>query len=257
MKLGVCYMVFDGEELLPFAVKNIRPLVDHISVTYQTTSYFGNPCGPELIPTINALLKDNLIDEAIHYEPNISLLPKDNELQLRNIGLNASRQTDCSHHISFDVDEFITLPQLQYAKHVVDKEKPDFTMTPHIVYFKSPTYQVTPHMNLNCSFMHPVDNDYVYNNEFPFRIDVTRRFRNHERFIVFSMEEVAIHHMSYVRKDIKKKFLNSDNGRCYQINKFTKQHTEYQLGDKICLLPDWLARKTKEVENIFNIDLAN
>lgn len=41
-------MVFDGEELLEFAIKSIRNEIDHISVTYQTTSYFGNPADPEL-----------------------------------------------------------------------------------------------------------------------------------------------------------------------------------------------------------------
>jgi hypothetical protein len=250
-------MVFDGEELLPFAVKNIRPLVDHIAVTYQTTSYFGNPCNNELLPTIQSLLDDKLIDQAIHYEPNLSLPPKDNELKLRNIGLNSSRQNNCTHHISFDVDEFCTTTQLQYAKQIVEQENPDFTMTPHIVYFKHPTYQITPHMNLNCTFIHPVDNDYIYNNNFPFKIDITRRFRNYNNYRVFSLDEVAIHHMSYVRKDIKKKFMNSDNGRCYQLKKFLKQYNEYQLGDKICLLPDWLARRTQEVENIFKIHLAS
>ena len=40
MKIGACYMVFDGEELLEFSIKSIRNSIDFISVTYQDFSYF-------------------------------------------------------------------------------------------------------------------------------------------------------------------------------------------------------------------------
>lgn len=42
-------MVFDGEELLEFAVKSIRNVIDYISVTYQDVSYFGNKADPNLL----------------------------------------------------------------------------------------------------------------------------------------------------------------------------------------------------------------
>lgn len=39
MKLGVCYMVFDGEELLKSAITSLRKEVDFVSVTWQKISY--------------------------------------------------------------------------------------------------------------------------------------------------------------------------------------------------------------------------
>lgn len=34
MKLGISYQVFDGEELLPFAIRPIRSLLYHVCVVY-------------------------------------------------------------------------------------------------------------------------------------------------------------------------------------------------------------------------------
>ena len=42
MKLGCAYNIFDGEEMLPHSLKNLRPMVDYICVVYQITSNFGN-----------------------------------------------------------------------------------------------------------------------------------------------------------------------------------------------------------------------
>jgi hypothetical protein len=125
MKLGICYMVFDGEELLEFATSSIRNHIDFISVTYQTTSYFGNPADPNLLPLLKQLQNEKLIDELIFFEPDLSVHHKINELNLRNLGLEASRKMDCTHHISSDVDEFYQGKQLDYVKDVMDNSDYD------------------------------------------------------------------------------------------------------------------------------------
>lgn len=253
MKLGICYMVFDGEELLEFAVKSVRTQIDHISVTYQTTSYFGNPSSPDLPAIVDKLKSDGLIDEAIHYEPDLTLTPKDNELRLRNIGLNASRKAGCTHHISADVDEFYRVDQLEYAKRTMDA---DYSVAYLATYYKDPTYLVVPVQNLMVSFIHSVEFEYnrqIKYPEFPFRMEETRRFADCKSYKVFSKEEITIHHMSYVRRDIRKKLNNSDNGRCYKKEKFVAVFDSYKLGDRVCLLPDFLNRKTTQVENVFGI----
>jgi hypothetical protein len=85
IKLGICYMVFDGEEFLEFATSNIRNQIDHISVTYQTTSYFGNPSSPDISDILDSLKNKGLIDQIIYFEPNLRLPPKENEVKLRNL----------------------------------------------------------------------------------------------------------------------------------------------------------------------------
>ena len=80
MKLGISYMVFDGEELLKFATKSIRDVVDFISVTYQPISYFGNKSNESFLDDLYGLQKIGLIDEIIFYDNDLSLHHKTNEL---------------------------------------------------------------------------------------------------------------------------------------------------------------------------------
>lgn len=256
MKLGISFMVFDGEELLEFATKNIRKNIDFISVTYQTTSYFGNSANSDLIPLLNHLKENQLIDELIFFEPDLSLNPKKNELKLRNLGLSASRKAGCTHHISADVDEFYDCEQLEYAKSIMEKEDYDFSVAYLDTYYKDPTFLVVPDQKLLVSFIHPINNEYnmdILYPDFPFHMETTRRLTNCKKYKVFSKQEFVIHHMSYVRKDIKRKFQNSDNGKFYKINKFVDNFTKYKVGERVCLLPDFKNRKTILVENKFGI----
>jgi hypothetical protein len=254
MKLGITYMVFDGEELLEFAVKSIRSEVDHISATYQTISYFGNKNNTNIKQTMENLKSQGLIDELIYYTPKLSLPPKENELKLRNIGLEASKKAGCTHHISSDVDELYTAEQLAYAKKAMEEADYDFSIAPYLVYYKDPTFLITPRQKLVTTLIHPVRNSYEYTKNFPFKIETTRRHTNFQKYREFTMEEILVHHMSYVRKDIRKKLDNSDNGRFYKIDKFVAAWENYKLGDRVCIVPDFLNRKTTKVENIFGIN---
>lgn len=249
-------MVFDGEELLEFAIKNIRKNVDFISATYQNVSYFGNPADPNLKLTLDRLKAEGLIDELIHYETDLTKHHKWNELKLRNIGLEASRKAGCTHHISADVDEFYNPIQLDYAKNNIGDC--NYSVAYLATYYKDPGFLVYPDQNLLVSFIHPVSNEYdsdVMYPTFPFHMETTRRFRNYEKPKLFTKEEMVIHHMSYVRKDIRKKFRNSDNARFYKIEKFVKAFEEYEVGGRVCLLPDYMNRKTKLVDNQFGIQI--
>jgi hypothetical protein len=225
-------------------------------VTYQTTSYFGNPSSPDIADTLESLKNKGLVDEVIYFEPNLKLHPKENELRLRNIGLQASRDANCTHHISSDVDELYDAKQLEYVKQEVDGKDYDLTMVYMENYYKDPTFLVYPSQNLMTSFIHPVDNEYnkdVLYPEFPFHMETTRRLSKFKKHRVFDKSEFVMHHYSYVRKDILKKFNNSDNGRFYKMKKFLDTFNTYNVGERVCLLPDFLNRKTIQVENKFGI----
>ncbi|RTK96646.1 MAG: hypothetical protein EKK64_03415 [Neisseriaceae bacterium] len=248
-------MVFDGEEFLEFATKSIRKSIDFISVTFQTISYFGNKTDSPTEDLLKKLKKENLIDEYIHFQPDLTLSPKQNELNLRNIGLNLSRLAGCTHHISADVDEFYDSSQLEFAKEEMEKENYDFSMIPIDTYYKNPCFLVVPDQKLSVTFIHPVRNEYSIEKEFPFSIEITRRFKFKEKYRVFSRDEIIMHHMSYVRKDIWKKFANSDNGKFYNLKKFASIYNKYEVGERLYLIPDYLNRRTKLVENKFNIEI--
>ena len=119
MKLGASFNVFDGEELLEGSIKQIRQQVDYISVVYQTVSNFGNPCNPELVPLLERLKSEGLVDELFEYSPKINKGGHSNEIQKRNIGLALSQGAGCTHHMSMDSDEYYLSSEFEGLKKIV------------------------------------------------------------------------------------------------------------------------------------------
>lgn len=245
-------MLFDGEEFLEPVIKSVRNQIDHVTVTWQQTSYHGNKNDTDLKPLIERLKAEGLIDKDIFYEPDLTKTPKQSELALRNLGLEASREAGCTHHISADVDEFYDPEQLEHAKKTFGDH--DYSMAQMNCYYKKPTWQLIPHNDKSIvSFIHPVANNYEMTLKYPYKIEITRRLNTCEKCRVYGKDEFVIHHMSYVRKDIRKKLQNSTTGDMYEIDKFITDFDKYQLGERLVIAPDFLTRRTKLVDNIFGL----
>lgn len=253
MKLGISYQVFDGEEFIRPAVCSIRDLVHHVCVVYQTTSYFGNPAHVELESNVKSLLSDGIIDELVLYTPDLSLDYKLNELRIRNLGLQKSIDAGCTHHISADADELYDHDQLKYVMDVMDGSDFESSLVNYDVYYKKPTYLIYPSQNYRITFIHPVHVEYDMTLREPANIEITRRLKA-KNCKVFTKEEITIHHMSYVRKDIRRKYANNSNGLLFDVEKFAAVYDKYQLGQRVMTVPDFLNRKTVEVPNRFNIN---
>lgn len=70
MRLGCCYNVFDGHELLRWSAQSVRPLASHVVVVLQTTSNFGAPCRPFLRQCVESLRVEGLVDEIVLHSPH-------------------------------------------------------------------------------------------------------------------------------------------------------------------------------------------
>lgn len=252
MKLGISYMVFDGEELLEYAIRSIRKSVDYVSVIYQKISYFGNISSPDQQSVLDSIKQKGLIDDLILYESNLDLHYKQNELNIRNFGLDKSIENKCTHHISADVDEFYLPDQLNYAKKIMDSDY-DCSLAYMKNYYKRPDYVIYPDQGHHSSFIHPVSNRYSMTSGYPHGIEYTRR---HERFAnckLFTKEEMTIHHMTFVRKNIRLKLRNSSNGLFCNVGRICSEFDKYQLGEPLRVPPDLKPRTTILGENLFNI----
>jgi hypothetical protein len=209
VKLGCSYNLFDGEELLRDSVLSIRENVDYISIVYQTISNYGNECSPDLLDILLSLKDEDLVDDIIHFEADLNKPPHSNELLKRNIGLQKSREHNCTHHISMDVDEFYDIGQFAHLKEVIESQDLDSSACSLFTYYKN-----------NYTILHPLEKYYVsmifqiregidYKiSEFPVLVDPTRR-QLPGKFRLFPQDEIMMHHFSYVRKDFKRKLLNS------------------------------------------------
>ncbi len=259
MKIGVSYNLFDGEELLESSIKSIRKNVDYISVVYQTMSNFGNPCSKGLVPLLEKLEKDGLIDELFMYKPTLNKGGHYNEIRKRNLGLYISEGAGCTHHMAMDSDEFYTDGQFNFIKEEMLKGDFDSSACQMTTYYKNPIHRLDPKEEYYVSLLFKIRSgvEYVMGKPFPVLVDPTRRM-DAGICKIFTREEIEMHHMSYVRKDIKKKVTNSSAKVNFEawIPEFLDYFNKWEYG-KDALMPGRPPGRYNivEVENIFNINV--
>ncbi len=263
-KIGVVYNVFDGEELLEDSILSIKANVDYICVVYQTVSNFGD-FNDNCEDVVLRLLGKGLIDYAYKYYPKIMYKNQTdiswesgytNEIVKRNIGLNLCRDYACTHLLMMDCDEFYQAEQFDFAlKEIIDGNY-DTSFCQMVTYYKEPTYRLEPKEKYYVPFIIKIKPDTVYEliNDYPVLVDQTRKVKA-GNCIVFSRNEIEMHHYSFVRKDISKKFKNSSSQYSdIELNSVIDCFSNFVVGKKAKLLG---LREFDVVltDNIFNLGL--
>jgi len=120
MRLSVSFNFFNGEEHLYAAVRNIRPVVDHISIVYQTISNYGLPISPSAYNVLNRLIAEGLIDEVFHYRPDFNRSATVNEYEKRKTGFRLALEANATHFLLMDSDEFYIRDEFISAKKMIE-----------------------------------------------------------------------------------------------------------------------------------------
>lgn len=257
MKLGVSFNLWDGEELLEGSIKQIRQHVDYISVVYQTVSNFGNPCDPELVPFLERLKSEGLIDELFEYSPKINKGGHFNEIQKRNIGLALSQGANCTHHMSMDSDEYYISSEFENLKKLIEENDYDSSYCQMQTYYKSWEYALDPAEEYYVSLIFKIKNDsnYVMGAPAPVLVDPTRRMNPIINPIVLERKDIQMHHGSYIRNNIRVKLTNSSASVNFNndINKIVDHYENWKYPEKVLWggLPSQLLT-VKKVENLWN-----
>lgn len=209
-KFGVSYNVFDGEELLKDSILSIRDNVDYVSVVYQKESNYGNTCSENLEEILYDLVDNKLIDRLYNYKPKLNLTPHFNEVLKRNIGYFISQKEGMDYHMTMDCDEFFINNEFINMKRRYVEDNLDSGYCQMLTYYKTKEYILDPPEDYYISLFYRISN---YNNYFfqantPVTVDPTRKM-NSGKFKIFDRNEIQMHHMSYIRNDINKKFQNS------------------------------------------------
>jgi len=217
-KWGVSYSVFDGEELLEASILSIRNQADYVNVVYQTTSWHGLPCKPSLLKTLEDIKAKGLIDELIFFEPNLELNPHRNEITKRNIGLKAAKKAGCDYFMTMDTDEFYFEHEVIKAKEYIVKKGITHSFCAQITYGYEPTSrQITSNKKCYVEFFSKLKSSskcYAKNRRIPCLVDATRCLSHFFGAKYWVLNIVFMNHMSYVRKDLKAKYMNtSGNGK--------------------------------------------
>lgn len=231
MKLGVSYNLFDGEELLEYSIKCIKPCVDYISVVVQEVSNHGTKCNDGLLDYLKELVHKNIINDVAVYEPAFTDNIKQasiNETEKRNIGLELSRTNNCTHHMSMDTDEFYVTSQFEYMKNKLNSDSFETGFCQHCQYYKDSIYMLT---NKEQEYVTTIEKitpstKYIFKENPSIPTDPTRQTTNNKNYI-FSRQEVEMHHLSFVRKNIRKKLYNSSSRRHFTVEQIEKVASHY------------------------------
>lgn len=268
MKLGVSYNLYDGEELLEYSIKSIRSAVEYICVVYQDISNSGEMREESVLPMLEDFVKRGLVDQIVLYSPDLSKRREENELCKRMQGLEACKRAKCTHYLDMDVDEFYRTDELIKAKKWCFDNNIDVSAVSIIEYVKD------PHWRLVSNYMNPPDNEnytfyapfickirgLCWDSPFPCLVDPTRGLLRVGRFYLFEKHTIAMHHMSTVRKDLKRKYRNStlsDGGKHISAERIVldyKFHSASQLPNGYDTIGTYLV---KEVPNEFGVPRWN
>lgn len=234
MKLGAAYNIFDGIELLSASINSIRDNTDFICCVYQRISNSGNKiCETKLTTTLNETSK--FVDVWHEYLPNLSISGYQNEVIKRNIGCTICQEHGCTHVLTMDVDEFYINEEIRKAKEIIEAENLDTTVCMMIEYYKTNSHSISVNDYFNVPFIYKLTNrKYDFDIQFPYNVDPTRRMQAN-KIKLFTRNELQMHHMTWIRDDIRLKLCNSSGsirrwGSIENIDKIGKYYDEWKDG---------------------------
>lgn len=257
MKLGVAYNLFDGEELLEASIRSIRDEVDYITVIYQQISNHGDKLSEKVEPLLNKLLNEKLIDSIYLYTPNLRKKAYENEVIKRNIGLKLAKKSKCTHFMTIDTDEFYDIDQFRKAKREIENNNFDGSVCHIVEYLREPIYQFEDMPDFYVPFIYKIRPfvRFKRNTKLDYKCDPTRRMKS-KKLICFDKNDLVMHHMTLVRKDLKKKMSNSSISGAYS-DKFYESTISWKFGNPFNDLYTGTQRTVKKVANKFNIHIEN
>lgn len=273
MKLCAIYNVWDDGDMLRHSIKNMGNIVDGIIVIYSRLSNFG-----EKETTRHHYL---FYAGALSYkhEPDMNLDARSNETAKRNYGLGLARRFGYTHFIMMDADEFYDPEEFNRDKQrLIDKPEIMGLVGRVKCYFKQPTltigydvtlvpmiHKITPELrfefNRNYPFAWTAINGFPATMEKKIRIDPTRsmninlnpcREDDTDRILDRSgvaWTETTMHHMSWIRSDIKKKIRNSTARENIEKSTIVQDYVDAKAGG-YC---QFYRAKLEACENLFNI----
>lgn len=208
---GVSFNVFeDSIETLPACIKNIRAHVDHINIVYQKVSNLGIPAILNIEKIVMELKNQGLIDVIFEYKPSLKQNGHFNEISKRNIGLLLAQEANIDLFMTMDQDEAYLDEQFEWVKQYYLDNDIEAGYCQMQTYYKSPSYclEIPEEYYVSLFFKLNKYSFFKLAAPAPVTIDPSRNIST-DKFKIFKRSEIEMHHFSYLRKDISKKFLNS------------------------------------------------
>lgn len=245
MKLAACYTVFNGVELLEYAIDSVKNHVDEIIIAFQTVSNYGN------VDESILEFKERFPEYAyIEYTPDLTVDAKTNEKRKHQEMIELARNFYCSHFFLSATDHLYKEDEILYAKKLVELKGFKTTYSKMITYFKTPTLRLEPLEDYYMPFI--CSTSVNIGLHAPVLVDPACSFRPFAPFYVFSEDEVLMHHFSWIRDDISSKLDNAAAKVNWldKIEEFKEKYNNFKLGDKF---PYYPTHEIVKCEDVFNL----
>lgn len=219
-KLGYGVIVFDDVCHLRNMLTEVRPHCDEIVICLQNDSYYGVPINTKVIDHVKFLVDEKLVDDVIWFTP-VDLhenegvhSPRFVETDKRNFILDyLEKEKGCSHSMVIDSDEFYDREDFARAKDIINKtDKIKISYCQYINYYRDYRHlMVWPFL---CYVPFITESHYRFNfknGSFDKPSDPTRRYmvtQEGEFYSILSFCTVKMHHLSWIRQDIRSKIDN-------------------------------------------------
>lgn len=250
--------MFDEINMLPPLLANIQQRnIDYIQIIYQDQSYTGLPAQKVIYPDLKILLDSHKIHAIEKFDPDLDLRPKHNELNKRNMGRASCRDAKCDYHQSIDIDEYFRPNEFANALSAVIANGYGFTVCPIYSYVYSQSSKYLYRWKETCDkhcfspLLYAInEKNFMCKSPLPLsgnRIDETRYLLG-EKSYCFSSDEICMHHMHMVRKDLHRKFATkaafSDTSN-HSAQKQKEHYKSISVGSKIATDPFYGAEVVK------------
>ncbi len=239
-KLGLLIIAFEGTEHLYNIISELRESVDYVSIGLQRLSYHGDKISEiDLQEILRLRDEDKLVDNIVEIELDTSKPAREQETDKRNMLIQDAEDHGCTHAIVIDSDEYYTKKAFENACKMIDDNDYPITYCQYINYYHDYRhFLVYPFKDgMYVPFVTRVQYRHSFEcTDFLLPSDPTRRFvrpysgvekvvgkdgkihkiKNYTvDYHVFKWNEVKMHHLSWLRADIRKKLEMWSSKKCF------------------------------------------
>jgi hypothetical protein len=213
----------------------------------------NNPAEMDIESYLKDLKDQKIIDSYNEYIPKLNVItPHINEINKRNIGLYDCEGNGCTHFMCMDCDEYYYKEELIKAYQKFIEGDYDSAACQLQTYWKTGEYVLDPPEEYYVSLFYKIrpNIELSFNSKFPVLVDPTRVMEP-GKCLIFKRNELEMHHVSYVRKNIERKLRNSSSISVFKdkIDMLIKEFNEWEEG-KLAIMPGGTKHKVKKVKNI-------
>lgn len=210
-KIGLGIICFEGTEHLESIISELNDLLDVIVIHKQDISYCGNKIDKEDLDEINRLKDIGLVNDIISFK-NIDNLPyREQECIKRNRTIEYLQKQGCDYVHIIDSDEFYEHNEFKNALEYIIDNDIEVSYCRYLNYYHDLRHYIVMPFKCYVPFLFKSIYRFQFNGQdFSGASDPTRRVKkpqNVENYI-FEWNNLKMHHLSWIRNDIRKKINN-------------------------------------------------